>query len=279
MNTLKIGDHVTRKSYGGDIQFEITDIITRSNGRRIYILRGMLYRIIADSDENDLEWKNPQEVRSEIKNKTMTRGMHNMSQGFSLIRNFLRVRGKPGTILHIDSSADFLEMCRNYYDDARIKSYGHVIPESEQPANIQPLLSRTKADILIVTGHDGFKKNQSKINTLDSYRNSKYFIQSVQEARKYEKSYDKLCIFAGACQSFYEGIIEAGANFASSPGRILIHALDPAKVGDRIALTDSRVYVTQEQIAKLTQSGLKGIGGIRSRGHYNVTSRHNAVRV
>ncbi|MGI6668157.1 MAG: sporulation peptidase YabG [Acetivibrionales bacterium] len=122
----------------------------------------------------------------------------------------------------------------------------------------------------MLPGTTALRKNQSKINSLDSYRNSKYFIQSVQEARKYEKSYDKLCIFAGACQSFYEGIIEAGANFASSPARILIHALDPAKVGDRIALTDSRVYVTQEQIAKLTQSGLKGIGGIKSRGHYIV---------
>jgi spore coat assembly protein len=270
MNSLKIGDYVTRKSYGGDIQFEITDIMTRSNGRRIYILRGMLYRIIADSDESDLEWKDPREVRNELESRIMTRGMHDVSRGFSFLRSFLRARGRPGTILHIDSSADFLEMCQNYYSDAKIKAYGRVMPESEQPESIRPLLSGSKADILIVTGHDGLKKNAVKVNSPDNYRNSKYFIQSVREARKYEQSYDKLCIFAGACQSFYEGIIEAGANFASSPARILIHALDPAKVGDRIALTDSRVFVTQEQIAKLTQSGLKGIGGIKSRGHYIV---------
>ncbi len=66
--------------------------------------------------------------------------------------------------------------------------------------------------------------------------------------------------------------MEAGANFASSPGRILIHALDPAKVGDRIALTDSRVFVSPEQIARLTQSGSKGIGGVKSKGHYVVQS-------
>lgn len=32
----------------------------------------------------------------------------------------------------------------------------------------------------------------------------------------------KLVIFAGACQSYFEAIISAGANFASSPARILI---------------------------------------------------------
>ena len=64
--------------------------------------------------------------------------------------------------------------------------------------------------------------------------------------------------------------MEAGANFASSSGRILIHALDPAKVGDRIALTDSRVFVTPEKIARLTQSGSRCIGGVKTRGHYIV---------
>jgi spore coat assembly protein len=108
------------------------------------------------------------------------------------------------------------------------------------------------------------------MNSLDSYRNSRYYIQCVREARKYEPSYDKLCIFSGACQSYFEGIMDAGANFASSPGRVLIHALDPAKVGDRIALTDSRVYVSPEQIARLTQSGSKGIGGVKTKGHYIV---------
>ncbi len=33
---------------------------------------------------------------------------------------------------------------------------------------------------------------------------------------------DELVIFAGACQSHYEEIIKAGANFASSPHRILM---------------------------------------------------------
>jgi spore coat assembly protein len=268
MASLRVGDVVTRKSYGGDIHFRIADIASKTNGRRTYILKGMIYRILADSEENDLEWKSPEDVNRELKSRLMSEGIHHMSRGFSLQQLFQRVRGKSGTILHLDSSADFLEMCQNYYSDAKKKAYGRVTPEREQAGSVKALLAATKADILIATGHDGLKKNASKMDSLDSYRNSRYFIQTAQEARKYEPSFDKLCIFSGACQSYFEGIMEAGANFASSPGRILIHALDPAKVGDRIALTDSRVYVSPSQIAKLTQSGTKGIGGLKTKGHY-----------
>lgn len=270
MDALRIGDVVTRKSYGGDIHFKISEIATRASGRRTYVLKGMLYRILADSEEDDLEWKSPEQAQRELQASMTTSGMHHMSRGLLPFNLLQRVRGKSGTILHVDSSPEFLDMCRKYYEDANIKVYGRIIPESEQPGQIQSLLAATRADILITTGHDGLKKNYTKLNSLDSYRNSRYYIQNVREARKYEPSYDKLCIFSGACQSYYEGIMEAGANFASSPGRVLIHALDPAKVGDRVALTDSRAYVTPDQIARMTQSGSKGIGGVRTKGHYVV---------
>ena len=268
MDSLKIGDVVTRKSYGGDIHFKIADIANRSNNKKSFLLKGILVRIIADSDEYDLELKSTDEVQKELQRSLSTEGIHHMSGGFSPLQMFQRSRGRSGTILHIDSSAEFLEMCQKFYGDAKIRAYGRVIPESEQPGRVRSLLASTHADILVVTGHDGLKKNASKLHSLDSYRNSRFYIQSVIEARKYEPSFEKLCIFSGACQSYYEGIMEAGANFASSPGRILIHALDPAKVGDRIALTDSRVFVTPEQIARLTQSGSKGIGGVKTKGHY-----------
>jgi len=270
MDSIQLGDIVTRRSYGGDIHFKISDIASRSNGNRTYLLKGLLFRIIADSDENDLDRKDPREVQRELQSLMSVQGIHHSTREPSLLKLFRRPAGKSGTILHIDSSADFMEMCKKYYRNANIKIYGRVIPEREQPGKIRSLLESTRADILVVTGHDGLKKNASKINSLDSYRNSRYYIQSVIEARKYEPSLEKLCVFSGACQSYYEGIMEAGANFASSPGRILIHALDPAKVGDRVALTDSRVFVTPEQIARLTQSGSKGIGGIKTKGHYSI---------
>lgn len=271
MDSLRIGDVVTRKSYGGDIAFKIADMTSRAGSdRKTYTLKGLLFRIMADSDEDDLERKSPEQVQRDLESSLSIAGIHHMSRGNTFLNIFQRACGKPGTILHIDSSRDFLEMCRKYYADAKIKFHGRVISESEQPAKIRSLLASTRADILIVTGHDGLKKNVTKLNTIESYRNSRYYIQSVKEARKYEPDLNKLCVFSGACQSYYEGIMEAGANFASSPGRILIHALDPAKVGDRVALTDSRVFVTPEQIARMTQSGTKGIGGIKTKGHYIV---------
>lgn len=270
MALLNIGDIVTRKSYGGDINFEIADIVRRNNGQRSYLLKGLTVRIIADSYEDDLQIKDPAQATREINEALSISGVHHMSRSTPAFSLFGRARGKAGTVLHIDSSQSFMEMCQKYYTEAKIKAFGRVMPESEQPSRIRQLLTATKADILIVTGHDGIRKNAVSMNNPDSYRNSGYFIQSAREARKYEPDFNKLCIFSGACQSYYEGIMEAGANFASSPGRILIHALDPAKVGDRIALTDSRVYVSPTQVAKLTQSGIKGIGGIKTRGHYVV---------
>jgi spore coat assembly protein len=272
MDALRIGDVVTRKSYGGDVHFKIAEVSSRSSGKRSYVLKGMLYRIIADAEEDDLEWKSPDQVKRELQDSLTVTGIHHMSRGILPFSFLQRVRGKSGTVLHVDSSSEFLGMCQKYYTDAKIKVFGRVVPESDQPGQIRSLLASTKADVVIITGHDGLKKNVTKYNSIDSYRNSRYYIASTREARKYEPSFDKLCIFSGACQSYFEGIMEAGANFASSPGRILIHALDPAKVGDRIALTDSRVFVTPDQIARLTQSGSKGIGGIKSRGHYVVES-------
>jgi len=66
-----------------------------------------------------------------------------------------------------------------------------------------------------------------------------------------------MCIFAGACQSYFEAIMQAGANFASSPGRININALDPAIVSEKVALTNKDNYVTPEEVSKLTISEVK----------------------
>jgi spore coat assemly protein len=271
MCAFKIGDIVARKSYGGDIHFKIVDITTRNDGKKFYVLSGLLYRILADSHEEDLVIQNPRLVHRHMQRSLISAGMNRFSRSLSSRAMFFsRIRGRSGKILHIDSSADFLDMCLKFYSQSNIRVVGRVIPESEQSGQIRSLLDSVNADILIVTGHDGIKKDAEKLNSIDSYRNSKYYIQSVKEARKYQPSMDKLCIFAGACQSYYEGLMAAGANFASSPGRILIHALDPGKVGDRVALTDSKYMVTPQQIAGITDSGSKGIGGVNTRGHFIV---------
>lgn len=268
MNTFKVGDIVGRKSYGSDIYFKISDIVVKPGQKPVYILRGLIYRIEADCCEDDLVKLDTRKVRSVVR-REMFLARRRMLLHLYLYRRYMlrRFRARPGKILHVDADREYLDMCVEHYKESNINPVTALASESRQPDIIGELLEQHKPDILVVTGHDAIKKDVDDLYSLDSYRNSKYFIESVKEARKYEPNFDRLCIFAGACQSYYEAIMEAGANFASSPGRVLINALDPAFVSEKVALTDYRMIVTPREIAQITVSGSEGIGGINTRGH------------
>ena len=81
-----------------------------------------------------------------------------------------------------------------------------------------------------------------------------------------DKNQDKLIIVAGACQSNYEELIKAGANFASSPKRINIHALDPAIIASSLAFSDRNKSIELINIIEKTKYGSDGIGGIITNG-------------
>jgi spore coat assembly protein len=267
MSEIKVGDIVSRKSYGGDNPFLVSNVIKNANGTTICILRGLQYRIVADANIDDLIKHERRDVYTKIYRDARETRMATMVRGGASPLSFLnRFRSKPGRILHVDAVDDFLDMCLKYYKDAGIRAVGHVAGESEQPEVVAGLIKRYQPDILVLTGHDGLKKN-APIKSIESYNNSRYFIKSVKEARLVEPSKDKLCIFAGACQSYYEAIMAEGANFASSPGRILIHALDPGIVSEKVALTDSKRRISPSEVIGLTKSGAEGIGGIETMGH------------
>lgn len=276
MAKFDIGDIVVRKSYGKDIYFTVAGIRQDELRNTEYVLKGVFYRIEADAHEEDLLKEDVRNVELNLRAELM-RARKNALTKAHVSRNYLgrifgiyRLRKIPGTILHIDSSSRFLNMCTKLYKEAGIKSKGYVVAEKNQPGIIRQALMWVKPDILVITGHDGIKKGKSNLNNIENYRNSKYYVQSVKEARRYQKDPDKLCIFAGACQSYFEAIMEAGANFASSPGRININALDPALLSEKVALTDRRNYVTPEEVASIIISGSAGIGGIKTRGRLTV---------
>ncbi|MFR9068856.1 MAG: sporulation peptidase YabG, partial [Paraclostridium sp.] len=52
---MKIGDTVVRKSYNKDIVFRIIGFEIDENNQKIAILKGVAFRIIADSSIDDLE--------------------------------------------------------------------------------------------------------------------------------------------------------------------------------------------------------------------------------
>ena len=141
------------------------------------------------------------------------------------------------------------------------------IPEYKQPKVVYNLLKIYNPDILVITGHDGMIKRGTNYNDIYNYRNSRHFIETVKEARKYDKEKGKkLVIFAGACQSYFEALISAGANFASSPARILIDFLDPLIVAEKVATTEEYKYIAIDDITNELRDGKKGVGGIGSNG-------------
>ena len=131
---------------------------------------------------------------------------------------------------------------------------------------IQEWLKEYRPNIVIITGHDAYYKKLNNKDDLNSYKNSANFVEAVRAARKYEQSHDKLIIIAGACQSDYEELIRAGANFASSPKRINIHALDPAIIATRMSLSDINKDIDLKKILEQTKYGSNGIGGIITKG-------------
>ena len=121
-------------------------------------------------------------------------------------------------------------------------------------------------DIVVVTGHDGFIRGKKNFSALENYRNSRAFVQTVRRAREYAPGRDDLIIFAGACQSHYESLIQAGANFASSPKRVLIHAYDPVFIAEKVAFTPFNQMVPIKETVSETITGIDGVGGIETRG-------------
>lgn len=250
---FKEGDYVTRKSYQNDIVFKIIKV-----EESVVYLKGKNIRLYADSEKddlalynNDLDEAEEQQFLDRIKKEQLERNDY-----FYL----------PGKILHIDGDIDYLNRCLNYYKDYGIMAAGLHIEEEKIKHRIYDLLVEYNPSIVVITGHDAHYKKIGSKDNLDSYKHSKDFIEAIREARRYEKSHEKLIIIAGGCQSDYEELIKAGANFASSPKRINIHALDPAIIATKMSFSDITKDIDIKYILENTKYGSEGMGGIITKG-------------
>ena len=276
---MNIGDTVVRKSYGKDITFKIMDIKDTDTGT-VYTLKGINLRVIADAPVEDLEKvaENSlgekeklltRKVNSSIKNILV--GRIDVSKSFRSPKIAINKElsfGRPGKILHVDGDAEYMEVCLKVYKKLELDVIGKVVAEKDQPVEVPNLVKQMKPDIVVITGHDAITKGARDYTDINNYRNSKFFVDTVNELRNYEPNYDDLVIFAGACQSHYEAILDAGANFASSPSRVLIHCLDPVFVCEKIAYTNIERVVSIQEALENTITGTKGIGGLQTRGKY-----------
>ena len=277
MNDIKKGDIVVRKSYGKDIIFRVINILNKPE-EKIAVLNGVIERIEADSKIADLELVDKQKVKdilrkmdSKIENRIekSKQQWEDRNYRIGVVTNQTRAKEKiiTGEILHLDGDRKYSEKSYRYYRKLGLNAIVKYMPEYRQPRVVYQLLESYNPDILVITGHDGMIKRGMRYNDIYNYRNSRYFIETVKEARKYDKQKGKkLVIFAGACQSYFEAIISAGANFASSPARILIDFLDPLVVAEKIALTEKYKYITIDDIAYELRDGRDGIGGIGANG-------------
>lgn len=249
---FEIGDLVTRTSHNHDIVFTITDIIDD-----VCYLKGAYIRLLADSHIKDLrKFDSEDEDEKEFEERIKPNIELDRDDYFYI----------PGKILHIDGDTDYLNRCLDYYKQASIWAMGINESEENIPLYIKDWLDEYNPNILIITGHDAYYKKKGGHDNILAYKNSGNFVKAVKEARKWEKSHDKLIIIAGACQSDYEELIKAGANFASSPKRINIHALDPAIIATKMSLSDANQDIDLKGILENTKYGKNGMGGVKTKG-------------
>lgn len=272
MNKIKKGDIVGRISYGKDILFKVKKITKLKNGQKEAMLKGITERIEASSNLEDLSLIEKEQIEDNLKkleNKLERRIITNENKNINEVTKDKRTENKDltGKILHLDGDRKYSEKSYRYYKKMGLNAIVKNIAEYRQPSLVYKLLEYYQPDIIVITGHDGMIKTERGYNDIYNYRNSKYFIQTVKEVRRYDRENNKsTVIFAGACQSYYEALIMAGANFASSPARILIDFLDPIIVAENIALTDYYRYITIDDISMELRDGKKGISGIGANG-------------
>ncbi|MDD4170314.1 MAG: sporulation peptidase YabG [Desulfotomaculaceae bacterium] len=289
MRKIKPGDIVGRKSYNCDVFFKVIEFFV-DDGKIFAYLKGLNLRLCANAPKEDLIRIEPSTLTKHLLEQTRNNNEH-MKRIFSrrvreremiLDRVFPKVRGKaqgekpldgfdiPGTVLHIDGDSDYLDLCLTTYRQLSIPANGYFIEEVKQPEMMETLLNKHSPDLLVITGHDGFIKGKVNFSDINNYHSSNYFVEAVKVARRYEKSRDDLVIFAGACQSHYESILAAGANFASSPQRVMIHAYDPVFVVEKISYTSIYDRISIKDIITGTITGVDGIGGMETRGKYRM---------
>jgi len=212
MRNFKKGDIVGRISYNKDVIFEIKNIIKMSDNRKLAILKGITDRIEADSYLEDLELIDKRTVNLRIKSledemqKRIEKCLKEPQYCINVAKKIFGMKSEEkrgqkviytGKILHLDGDKRYAEKSVRYYKSLGLNVVVKNIPENKQALLVKGLLDRYVPDILIVTGHDGMIKKQTAYNDLYNYRNSKYFINTVNEARKWCSNNNKdLAIFA-----------------------------------------------------------------------------------
>ncbi|MEK3806606.1 sporulation peptidase YabG [Bacillus sp. FSL H8-0547] len=277
---VKIGDIVARKSYQCDVLFRVIDLKQTEDGNWAAILYGEEVRLIADALCDDLAVIDDRErmERKVHEKEKLEQSLYLLKQDYRLLQEKREYQATanyshneeffhlPGKVLHLDGDPTYLQKCLSLYERVGVPVFGVHVKETEMENVVAELIEEYRPNILVITGHDAYSKHKGPINDLNAYRHSKHFVQTVRNARKAVPHLDQLVIFAGACQSHFESIIRAGANFASSPSRVNIHALDPVYIVAKISFTPFSERINVWDVLRNTLTREKGLGGIETKG-------------
>ncbi len=260
---MRIGDIVSINKYGEEVIYKIDEIKDDK-----ILLKGLLHRTTLIVDRNkELKLVSSSDSR-EFAEKTIKNNEVKIKRILKDRKKNLKMDkinySKP-KVLHLDADKNYLEICKKFYEVMDIDYYGYVVDEPNQPQRVRKLLEEHNPDILVVTGHD-VDRDDNDIYEISDYENSKFYAEATRQARLFNASKRGLVIISGACQSDYERIMDAGANFASSPARIMIDVLDPCYVAERVAYTEFTETITSEEVVKYTTTKNRGIGGIETYG-------------
>ncbi|MEA4883394.1 MAG: sporulation peptidase YabG [Clostridia bacterium] len=290
------GDVVSRRSYGQDLLFRVVKVDCYGQSDATATLKGISARLLADAPVSDLvladeralveqkrralresaEHLRSVRVRRIAEEQVRHRRDRRRTRGVSIADDLFDV---PGKVLHLDGDADYLRDCMKFYKELGVPVVGKHVAAEEQPKAISDLLREHTPDVLVLTGHDALKKKGAERTSIDSYWNSGFYVGAVRHARQYEMDKDGLVIIAGACQSYYEALIEAGANYASSPDRVLIHCLDPVLLAEKVVNTPIEEIVRVDEAIESTITKRPGVGGLQTRGKMRISLPRTAVGV
>ena len=151
---IKKGDIVGRISYGKDIFFYVDRIIENKNTGKTYaILKGIKYRIEADSLIDDLEKIDKEKI--EFENRGFDK---KIKQRIEIKTNNLLVKEKNRRntdtyplILHLDGDKKYTRKSEKYYNKLGLRAIVKNIPENKQPYVIGGLVKKYNPDIVIIT--------------------------------------------------------------------------------------------------------------------------------
>ena len=133
---FKRGDIVGRISYGKDILFYIDRIIKINSKEKAYaILKGVNYRIEADSPLDDLEKIEKDQIDTEkrgiedkIKHKLSIAG----KEFFSGKNRYIN-KNTSALILHLDGDKKYTQKSEKYYNKLGLRAIVKNVPENRQP--------------------------------------------------------------------------------------------------------------------------------------------------